>query len=987
MANLSKELVCKDCNKTFKREAYYQKHVENKICRPQANVCIHCGSYFKRKYDLNQHVKMVHSSFDELKLAYLCGMCDKRFRNVRSLREHRDTHMGGKGQHETRRTIGDFKLMASAHRQNCEVHRLVFPEHIHFQHQAFVHALPHLEELLRLKKMQYVMFKAAFVFHVEFVKISEEAELETTIVAPFRSMTLKILPFSKVLPLILDQFVKIEMAIDEFLNSGSGWSISDILCLDVEVVKCLPITGSCGKHEVVFQRKSKNVPRGIKFTNKGFSNETLAQKDLTHEEESLLLDAANAGRCTALPAPAHENCFYLAIASHFSTEDGIVQFITHHLNTVDSNPVSLEDIAEFESRNTHLDISVNIVYQTEEKEVYPVFISRKINAKNIVLLMLQLTIPDESTSVGSDDEVMAGMHYAYVKHPSMLFAPRPVGKEGKVIATHSQGHFCFNCFNYQRTTEMYERHVKWCHQKTGQHVHMPKQGETISYKEKQFSFKNAYILVFDFESLQIKSENPCSCSPEVRANTERVAKLAAEQYEEYVLDYIMEADFAEKRVKRLKLCNHKTKIMCEQHVFSYAMIVVDRDGKVVLERSYIGNDAAEHFLMTVLNVEEELLQNLKKGGMPMQISPADQLIIDTAVDCYLCHQELGMDRVRDHDHLSGKFLGMAHNACNLHRQETFKIICFAHNFSGYDSHAIMKAVSKCRHSIKNISAIPLNTQKFKMIQINNTVMLDSLAFLPDSLEKLVDTLVASQHKFPLVKQRIWSPSNEEQGVKLLLRKGVYPYRYCSSIEVLFQTTELPAKEHFFHDIGGFDISDEDYEHAKAVWHHFKCCHMIDYTLLYNMSDTYLLAEAIVDLRDKLFDEFEVDIVNYLSLPMVTKEIALKTTGVEMELIADQEMSHMLQSNLRGGVSFVSTRYFDTNAVLPSQLHEEAPSHPKGNQPRPPVTLVFLDANNLWKYFLIIMSYVNDLNDIILLFQIWQGNADAPSTALLCLDVS
>ena len=36
---------------------------------------------------------------------------------------------------------------------------------------------------------------------------------------------------------------------------------------------------------------------------------------------------------------------------------------------------------------------------------------------------------------------------------------------------------------------------------------------------------------------------------------------------------------------------------------------------------------------------------------------------DEATECWICHGELGLDRVRDHCHLTGKYRGAAHNKC------------------------------------------------------------------------------------------------------------------------------------------------------------------------------------------------------------------------------------------------------------------------------------------------------------------------------------
>ena len=50
---------------------------------------------------------------------------------------------------------------------------------------------------------------------------------------------------------------------------------------------------------------------------------------------------------------------------------------------------------------------------------------------------------------------------------------------------------------------------------------------------------------------------------------------------------------------------------------------------------------------------------------------------------------------------------------------------------------------------------------------------------------------------------------------LILRKGVYPYKYMDSFE-RFNEASLPPKEVFYSKLTDSHISDEDYEHAKKV---------------------------------------------------------------------------------------------------------------------------------------------------------------------------
>ena len=68
---------------------------------------------------------------------------------------------------------------------------------------------------------------------------------------------------------------------------------------------------------------------------------------------------------------------------------------------------------------------------------------------------------------------------------------------------------------------------------------------------------------------------------------------------------------------------------------------------------------------------------------------------DNSTQCYLCRQNFqGLKdpkggKVRDDDHITGHFLGAAHNICNLNQPVKYQIPVYFHNFRGYDSHLIV----------------------------------------------------------------------------------------------------------------------------------------------------------------------------------------------------------------------------------------------------------------------------------------------------------
>ena len=63
--------------------------------------------------------------------------------------------------------------------------------------------------------------------------------------------------------------------------------------------------------------------------------------------------------------------------------------------------------------------------------------------------------------------------------------------------------------------------------------------------------------------------------------------------------------------------------------------------------------------------------------------------------CHICEKPLNKDKVRDHCHMTGKYIGAAHNDCNFNRNDKkIKIPVFFHKGKGYDSHYIINEIGK-----------------------------------------------------------------------------------------------------------------------------------------------------------------------------------------------------------------------------------------------------------------------------------------------------
>ena len=72
--------------------------------------------------------------------------------------------------------------------------------------------------------------------------------------------------------------------------------------------------------------------------------------------------------------------------------------------------------------------------------------------------------------------------------------------------------------------------------------------------------------------------------------------------------------------------------------------------------SYVGEDAAEHFLTTIMELETKYAKLLKDSYKPLEVTPDIERRFAKARVCYLCHKAVANDGVMDHDHLTGEKL-------------------------------------------------------------------------------------------------------------------------------------------------------------------------------------------------------------------------------------------------------------------------------------------------------------------------------------------
>ena len=184
-------------------------------------------------------------------------------------------------------------------------------------------------------------------------------------------------------------------------------------------------------------------------------------------------------------------------------------------------------------------------------------------------------------------------------------------------------------------------------------------------------------------------------------------------------------------------------------------------------------------------------------------------------------------------------------------------------------------------------------------------LVDTLGFLQVSLANCVKTFPRSG--FKLLKHEFGG-----EHFDVLIRKGVFPYDWFTSIKNLEVGPKNLVKDDFYSALNDEHISDGDYAHFLDVCDKFNLKTMRDYHDFYCKVDTVQLADIMEYQRDRFMSTHGLDILHSYTLPGFSWKAALKYTGQELELISDRDMYDFIQEGKRGGISTIPNRYAKAN---------------------------------------------------------------------------
>ena len=556
-------------------------------------------------------------------------------------------------------------------------------------------------------------------------------------------------------------------------------------------------------------------------------------------------------------------------------------------------PPTNSQIDKFEHENNNT-VSINVYRESEVMPDCPKFIiAHRLTkipcAKYHVDLLL---ITDDSGK----------SHYVYIRDVDKLLL-RQTNK------CHDRKYHCRNCLHPYTTKSGLESHIRnGCIAIEGTRLKLPDEGTTTQFCSVYKKFKAPFTIYADFECLTTKITN---AEPEgVKSFTNSYQKHKPSGFSIYVVS----------SVDSIKI-------------------------PTIVFRSTDKERVAEQFVKEITKLENKLMAILRNEE-DMVFTKKDADDFNNATTCHFCNKDLGDDRVRDHCHLTGKYRGAAHNACNINYNfKNIKIPVFFHNLKNYDSHLIISSANEFK--CKKINVIAQNSEKFITFGFNHLQFKDSYSFLSSSLEKLVKL---NKYKEladkTLVRADNWSSKfrhsrtnkyvNNNKDLDLLTEKGVFPYDYMDCPE-RFNETQLPPKSAFYSMLTESGISDADYERAKHIWNHFNIKNMGEYHDLYMLTDVLLLADVFATFRDIAMLYYDLDPSHYFTLPGYAWDAMLLKTGIELDLISDMDMYLMIEKGIRGGMTQVSLKHAVANNKYMTSYDKQTAS----------TYLMYLDANNLY----------------------------------------
>ena len=561
----------------------------------------------------------------------------------------------------------------------------------------------------------------------------------------------------------------------------------------------------------------------------------------------------------------------------------------------DDMPMKVGNITKFEHQNNRFAINV-FGWRNAATRTAKGFGDKVTAISNPFVDVLHISqntrptaIPINLCVITSDDEM--NFHYIWIRNMDRFLNCRADHGRAEI---NIQKKWCKRCVRAFDTQKSLDHHQDLCLHflKFGGSMYELSPYKTLEFREWHKTVAPSYVVFADFESVLQPSDDALSARCSILQK--HLPNMAA-----------------------------------------YLMVPIAHGNEQLLEKEYKvfeGSSCIHDFLVAI----EDLAARIGEwycncATVPMiPLTDSQQTSYENATTCYLCQHHLATnDKVRDHDHVSGQYMGAAHRKCNLSRKQTKILPIFFHNLRKYDMHHIIRFAQESMTSWE-LDPIAQTSETFLALKVrfadkttSPVRFLDSCQFLQSSLDNLAKMM--SPADFTLCRDLPqWNG---------MLHKQIFPYSFVTDYQVLDQQMDsLPPYNTFFDVLRNeMPVTEEEYENANTLYRQWNCHSLGDYLKIYLKVDVYLLADCFQYFRKMMLEDEGLEPSHFFSIPGMSWSSALKRTGCKLETLQDSVMYETFEAAIRGGLTFVNTHFAE---------------HSEGKQ-----ELLYLDVNNLYGWAL------------------------------------
>ena len=151
--------------------------------------------------------------------------------------------------------------------------------------------------------------------------------------------------------------------------------------------------------------------------------------------------------------------------------------------------------------------------------------------------------------------------------------------------------------------------------------------------------------------------------------------------------------------------------------YGYKLVYVD-DNFSKYFKSYLGKDAAYNFISSMIEENKYSSDAMKKYfNKDLVMIKKGNEDWNNSTQCWMCDNDhINNDvKLRDHCHITEKYIGSANGDCNINVKLNHKIPIEFHNLKNYDLHLIMQEPSK----FNQVNATRNGLEKYMSFSINN----------------------------------------------------------------------------------------------------------------------------------------------------------------------------------------------------------------------------------------------------------------------------